>query len=150
MLSIKVFGDDSEAARRGAIALGHAMQLTNILRDLAEDAADGRLYLPSEALLAAGVETEDPHAALAHPGLGKACATVAAEAARHYAEAERLRHAMSRDDALRLRPAVIMTAIYRRLFDRLSARGWESVLEPVRMGKIEKLGIALIAYLRRP
>ena len=49
-----------------------------------------------------------------------------------------------------MQPAVIMTAIYRRLFDRLSARGWGSVLEPVAMGKIEKLGIALIAYLRRP
>ena len=147
--SVRIFGCADARAEDFALATGRALQLTNILRDLAEDAADGRLYLPSEALLAAGIETEDPDAALAHPGLGKACATVAAEAARYYAEAERLRHAMSRDDALSLRPAVIMTAIYRRLFDRLSARGWGSVLEPMRMGKIEKLGIALIAYLLR-
>ena len=148
--SVRIFGCADSHADDFARATGRALQLTNILRDLAEDAADGRLYLPREALLAAGMETDDPDTALAHPGLGEACATVAAEAARHYGEAGRLLHAMSRDDASSLRPAVIMTAIYRRLFDRLSARGWESVLEPVRMGKIEKLGIALIAYLRRP
>ena len=148
--SVRIFGCADAHADDFARATGRALQLTNILRDLAEDAADGRLYLPREALLAASMETDDPDTALAHPGLGEACATVAAEAARHYGEAGRLLHAMSRDDASSLRPAVIMTAIYRRLFDRLSARGWESVLEPVRMGKIEKLGIALIAYLRRP
>ncbi len=148
--SVRIFGCADAHADDFARATGRALQLTNILRDLAEDAADGRLYLPREALLAASMETDDPDTALAHPGLGEACATVAAEAARHYGEAGRLLHAMSRDDASSLRPAVIMMAIYRRLFDRLSARGWESVLEPVRMGKIEKLGIALIAYLRRP
>ena len=54
--------------------LGRALQLTNILRDLDEDAAVGRLYLPAEALREAGIEASDPTAVLAHPGLARVCA----------------------------------------------------------------------------
>ena len=50
--------------------LGRALQLTNILRDLDEDAEIGRLYLPREYLEAAGITTDDPQAALANPNLG--------------------------------------------------------------------------------
>jgi phytoene/squalene synthetase len=55
------------ARRKGtalANALGRALQLTNILRDLDDDATRGRLYLPREALLAAGIERSDPGAVL--------------------------------------------------------------------------------------
>ena len=50
LLSIRVFGAHGDEVRRGALALGEAMQLTNILRDLSEDATRGRLYLPRELL----------------------------------------------------------------------------------------------------
>ncbi len=140
---MRIFGCADAHAEDFALATGRALQLTNILRDLAEDAADGRLYLPSEALLAEGIETVNPHAVLAHPGLGKACATVAAEAARHYGEAARLLHAMSRDDASSLRPAVIMTGVYCHLFERMDARGWDRFDQPVKLSKPEKLWIAL-------
>ena len=59
-LSVRAFGDDSEAADRVAHHLGRALQLTNILRDIAEDAERGRLYLPREFLVEAGIASTDP------------------------------------------------------------------------------------------
>ena len=64
--------------------LGRALQLTNILRDIDEDAAIGRLYLPREALAAAAVTTDEPLAAAADPRLAVACVEVAARARRHF------------------------------------------------------------------
>jgi len=146
--SVRIFECRDDTADAYALATGHALQLTNILRDVAEDAADGRLYLPREALEAAGIDSDDPAVVMAHPGLGAACAYVGSIAADSYREAEAMLAAMSRSDAKRLRPAAIMTTIYRRLFDRLSARGWDRVLEPVKFGKAEKLAIALLTYMR--
>ena len=57
-LSVRVFGDASAAARDVAYALGRGLQLTNILRDVGEDAARGRLYLPKEFLDEAGIPAE--------------------------------------------------------------------------------------------
>ena len=77
-LSVRVFGMERDAGLALAHHLGRALQLTNILRDLDEDAAIGRLYLPREALHAAGITATDPREVLAHPMLGKACAAVVA------------------------------------------------------------------------
>src|SRR5215472_2983806 len=68
-LSVRVFGMGHQDGLALAHHLGRALQLTNILRDLDEDAAIGRLYLPKEALAKAGVELTDPAAVLASPGL---------------------------------------------------------------------------------
>src|SRR5262249_53750960 len=63
-LSVRVFGVEREDGKRLAHHLGRALQLTNILRDLDEDASIGRLYLPREALAEAGIETTEPVTAL--------------------------------------------------------------------------------------
>ena len=70
---MRAFGDASPDADRVAHSLGRALQLTNILRDLQEDAERGRLYLPREWLDEAGVP-HDPCAALRAPGLPRVCA----------------------------------------------------------------------------
>ena len=145
--SVRIFGCADNRADAYAQATGRALQLTNILRDLVEDAEDGRLYLPREALDAAGIDAREPQAVLAHPALGQACAMIAERAAESYREAERLRAAMARADARALRPAAIMTAVYRTLFDRMAARGWDRATEPVTMGKAAKLGVALRCLL---
>ena len=74
-LSVRAFGDASPAADEVAFALGRALQLTNILRDIHEDAERGRLYLPCEYLDEAGVP-HDPRAALASPGMAQVCQRV--------------------------------------------------------------------------
>src|SRR6202034_530634 len=74
-LSVRVFGMEHGAVLALAHHLGRALQLTNILRDLDEDAAMGRLYLPRETLRGLGIITTDPGAVLDNPMLGEACAT---------------------------------------------------------------------------
>ena len=137
-LSVRAFGDASEAADQVAHALGRALQLTNILRDIAEDAGRGRLYLPAEWLDAAGVP-RNPAAALASPGLPAVCARVAAQAHGQFARAAA---AMRRCDRAAMRPARLMGATYDALLARLEARGWRDLEHPVRLPKWQKLWIA--------
>ncbi|MBV9736415.1 MAG: presqualene diphosphate synthase HpnD [Acidisphaera sp.] len=138
-LSVRAFGDASPAADRVAGALGRALQLTNILRDLAEDAARGRLYLPAEWLAEAGVPA-DPHLALAAPGLPAVCARTAALARQNFAEA---REAMRQCNRRAMRPARMMGATYAALLRRMERRGWRDPAEPVRLPAWEKLWLAL-------
>ena len=88
-LSVRVFGVPRERGQGLAHHLGRAFQLTNILRDLDEDAEINRLYLPREALEAAGIATTVPAQVLAEPGLAKACAPIIALAKSYFAEAQR-------------------------------------------------------------
>jgi phytoene synthase len=140
LLSVRVFGSDGEEVRGGALALGEALQLTNILRDLSEDAARGRLYLPRELLEQHRVATTDPMRALGDPGLAGVCDALAARAQACFADAER--H-FSHGDRRALRPAVVMMHVYRRTLDRLIARGWRRLEDPVRLAKPERLWLAL-------
>ena len=84
-LSVKIFGMADGPGETLAYHLGRALQLTNILRDLDEDAAMGRLYLPREALAAAGIATRDPKAVVDDPRIDAACRWVAAKAHEQYA-----------------------------------------------------------------
>ena len=138
-LSVRAFGDASDAADEVAHGLGRALQLTNILRDLAEDAARGRLYLPREALDAAGVP-HDPAAALAHPALPRVCAQVASRAHGYFAQAEA---AMRRCDKRAMRPARLMGATYAAILSRVEHRGWRDLQTPAKLPKWQKLWIAL-------
>jgi phytoene synthase len=138
-LSVRAFGDASAAADEVAFHLGRALQLTNILRDLAEDAARGRLYLPREYLQASGVPCV-PAEALASPALADVCARVAAEADGHFAAAFR---AMDRCDSAAMRPARIMAATYQAVLRALRARGWQRVGDKVSVPSWRKLLIAV-------
>jgi squalene synthase HpnD len=140
LLSIRVFGDHSEEVRCGALALGEALQLTNILRDLSEDAARGRLYLPKELLAQHRVRANEPIETLRDPGLPAVCDTVAARAEARFADAER--H-FDHGDRHALRPALIMMHVYRRTLTRLIARGWYRLEAPVRLTRPERLWLAL-------
>jgi phytoene synthase len=139
-LSVRIFGDASPAADRVALALGRALQLTNILRDLAEDGARGRLYLPRELLERHGVPTDAPAAALRNPGLDGACRALAALALRRYAEADA---AMTECDRKAMRPAAVMSAVYRATLERLMRRGWTRIEERVRLPAPLKLYLAI-------
>jgi phytoene synthase len=138
--SIRVFGLDPEIGDRLAAALGEALQLTNILRDIVEDAGRNRLYLPGDALLAQGIaDVENAEAILDQDGIAAVCEDVAARADRRFAEAADV---VRRCDHGKVRPAVIMMQVYRRLFLRLQRRGWARWREPVRVPTREKLWVA--------
>lgn len=140
LLSIRAFGDASPRARELALALGEALQLTNILRDLKEDAARGRLYLPRELLDKHGITAREPATVLADPNLPALCAELADMARAKFAES---RAALKDCDRRKLRPAVIMMTVYRRILDKLVRRGWRRLDEPVEVTKPEKVWIAL-------
>jgi len=138
-LSVRAFGDASPAADQVARSLGRALQLTNILRDLREDAERGRLYLPREWLDAACVP-HDPTAALNAPGLNRVCAQVAELAHEHFGvAAEAMRHC----DAKAMKPARLMGATYAAILSRLERRGWSPPQERVSLPAWRKLWLAL-------
>jgi len=138
-LSVHAFGDDSAAAHEVADALGRALQLTNILRDLAEDAERGRLYLPREILLKHGIATASPEAVLRSEALPLVCRDVAAIAAGHYRDAEA---AMARCRHKAMRPAAVMKAVYGATLDRLIAADWRHPEQPVHVPKLLKVWLA--------
>jgi len=134
-LSVRAFGDTSEAADRVARALGRALQLTNILRDIQEDAERGRLYLPAEYLAEAGVPA-DPVLALTAPGLPAVCQRLAARAHGYFrTAAEEMAHC----DRRAMKPARLMGATYDAILSALEARGWKRLDERVSLPKWRKL-----------
>jgi phytoene synthase len=139
-LSVHVFGDPSAHAHAVADALGRALQLTNILRDLDEDARRGRLYLPREILDRHGVAGDDPLAILRHPGLPDTCREVAAIAEHHFNDADR---AMERCSRRAMRPAAMMGAFYRAMLEALIRDGWRDPSRRVSLSKPRKLWLVL-------
>jgi phytoene synthase len=140
-LSIRVFGMEPELGDALAKSLGEALQLTNILRDLHEDAVIDRLYLPLATLAAHGIDnTEDALAVLGHPNLGSVCDEIARLAEARYAESEKLAARAQRRHVL---PAVLMMRAYGRLFTKLQRRGWRDLERRVSLSRAEKLWIAL-------
>ena len=140
LLSIKIFGDCSDAARSFAISLGTALQLTNILRDIKDDAQMGRLYLPREQLDLHGVSISTPKDILSHPKLPELCAALACRAQDQYAEAEIM---LDRSDAQALKPAVVMMMSYRRILGRLVSRRWQNLDHDAGLSNAQKLWITL-------
>jgi squalene synthase HpnD len=139
-LSVRVFGVERAAGIALAHHLGRALQLTNILRDLDEDAAVGRLYVSREALAQAGIHSNDPMTALRNPALGVACAELVARARDHFAQADEIMAGLPRR---RVRAPRIMGLVYRSILDRLTARGWSAPRRPIRVPRALLLWIVL-------
>jgi phytoene synthase len=137
-LSVRVFGMEDEPGLQLAHRLGHALQLTNILRDLDEDAAIGRLYLPRELLVRAGIVTTDPIAAIGDPRVDGVCRELAAQALDHFAAADRVLRSRPRG---RLLPPRMMAAVYRAILQDMVAQGWTPPRQCVRIGKARLLWI---------
>ena len=139
-LSNRIFGIDDETGARVARALGEALQLTNILRDIGEDALRDRLYLPQDLLRAHGITEPDIGAVLAHPNLPGVCVEMVGIAQIRFDEATAL---LAKCDQRRMRPAIMMMEVYRRIFVGLSRRGWRDLDRPVSLSWAEKLWILL-------
>lgn len=149
---LPVLGADSEGGRRYAIALGHALQLTNVLRDLRGDAEIGRCYVPQTWLEELGVDrdallgTAPPEQYTPESGVGKLCARFARRARERYAEAHAALRALPRRERRGLVAARIMGAVYQDLLDRLERRGGDLVVPRVRVPKWRKLWAAVAVW----
>jgi presqualene diphosphate synthase len=140
-LSVRIFGLAPEPGEALARHLGRALQLTNILRDIDEDAGAGRLYLPREALVAAGAPTDDPLKAAGDPRLPHACAEVAARARAHFEKSDSI---MATAPRAAVRAPRLMAAAYRSILEQMVADGFAP---PRRRAKASRLTI-LGAFLR--
>jgi len=139
-LSVRIFGMDDASGAQLAHHLGRALQLTNILRDLDEDADMGRLYLPAEALDAARIDTREPHEVVADPRLDVACRWVATKAHEHYAEADKVLKARP---AGRIRSPRLMREVYSAILSAMEKAGWSAPRHRISLPKPQLLWIVL-------
>ena len=139
-LSVRVFGLAREDGILLAHHLGRALQLSNILRDVDEDAAIGRLYLPREALLHAGITDFDPLKVIADPALPKACAPLIERARTHFQKADEV---MDRNPRRVVRAPRIMSKYYRAILELLVGRGFAPPRTAVRLNKMARIAIVL-------
>jgi presqualene diphosphate synthase len=139
-LSVRVFGLPEHDGIELAYHLGRALQLTNILRDIDEDAGLGRLYLPREGLLHAGITSDDPVKVSAERALPKVCLPLVERARSHFEQADAI---MSRNSRRVVRAPRIMSKYYHAILQRLIARGFAAPRAPVRINKLAKIAILL-------
>ncbi|MEI6984858.1 MAG: presqualene diphosphate synthase HpnD [Rhodospirillaceae bacterium] len=148
LLSLPVFGASEPEAHNFALKLADALQLTNILRDIHEDAERGRLYLPREVLERHGIDRMQPLSALLrHPAMSEVFAEIVGLARIRYAEADA---ALLSCDRTRLRPALLMMGIYEAALEQLERCGWNPDAPTAKLSKCAKLWAALTRGLLRP
>jgi phytoene synthase len=139
-LLLRIFGEETPAGEHVAAELGRALQFTDILRDLTQDARQYRLLLPRELLQTHGIFATTPSWVLAQPTLPDVCRDLAVLAKRHYEAAAEAIAACHRST---MRPAAVMLGIYRALLDELVARGWQQLDVPVRIPFRRELALLL-------
>lgn len=147
LLCVRIFGEADKEGEDLAHHLGRAFQITNILRDLREDADWDRLYLPRDLLNKYGIEKTKPLKVLYAPNLDKLCRELAEVAEEEFKEAEAI---MARCDPAKIKPARVMRDAYYKTLQKLKKRGWsaeavnkpKSALEKI-TGRIGKLVIFL-------
>ena len=150
LASIEIFGYTQPATRQYAVDLGLALQLTNILRDVAADSARGRLYLPLDELARFGVAEDELMAAAAgkrpaSPALQELMAFQGERARGHY---ERARAALPAADRRSMLSAEIMGAVYREILQELARRRYPIGGPRLRLSKPRKLWVAARAVGR--
>jgi squalene synthase HpnD len=137
-LSVKVFGMPADAGHALSHHLGRALQLTNILRDIDEDAGIGRVYLPAELLSLAAVDPTP--AAVQVNALDAACTPLAAQAREHFRVSRTIIRGSPRRTVIA--PAMMADA-YGSLLDNLIARGFTPPRKRIGVSKFRKARLAL-------
>ena len=145
LVCIKIFGYRDPAAEALAERCGLAFQLTNIIRDVKEDVAVGRVYLPEEDLLQCGLQASD----LITPEISRIRPLLAMEADRArecYYAGDELIPLVSEDS----QPGLwVLITIYRRLLQKITAKGYDVFSERVRLTVPEKLRVLSKGIVKR-
>lgn len=139
LLSARIFGFSDRRTLKYAHDLGMAMQLTNILRDVHEDALRGRVYIPLDELQRFGVKPEEFQTNITRDAHRALFAFQAARAREHY---DRALAQLPDTDRHAQRPGLIMAAIYRTLLDEIEHDGYRVLEHRIRLTPLRKLWIA--------
>ncbi len=146
-LCVGIFGESGEKGLTVAYHQGRALQLTNILRDVAEDASEGRLYLPKEYLATHNISNHNPESVMTQAGFTALWRQLADEAEAQY---EKTYAALARCDRRKMRASYIMADIYHLNLKRMKALSDEELANPLLnkrlVGKFEKLAIAVKSF----
>ena len=145
LICIRVFGYRNPSAEQYAVELGLALQLTNILRDVAEDAQRGRIYLPRADLRRFGCREEDVLVGHCTEAFRQVMAFECARAGEHYGRA---RFLLAEEDRQSLAPAEAMRLIYEQLLRRIMFRHYDVFGPKVRLTRPEKAALAVAAWAR--
>jgi squalene synthase HpnD len=145
-LSVRVFGMERAPGEALSHHLGRALQLTNILRDIDEDAAIGRVYLPAEGLARAGILLTTPAEIVADPRIDRVARELAGEARRHYEAATTILKRRPRGHLVAPR---LMAVAYSRVLGRMETIGWKPPRKRVRVSKPALLWTMLWLVLTR-
>jgi 15-cis-phytoene synthase len=144
-LGTSAASQDNERMSRFAHHLGMALQLTNILRDINEDAERGRIYIPQSLLSEYGLSEADLLAGRWCQSLGQALTQLGIEAENHFQAAETL--ITDRAERNCLFPALVMSGIYRRYLIILKQRGFDSLTRPLKLSSPTKLLLTVKIWL---
>lgn len=144
-LSLRIFGcNDEKMIEELSSSLGNALQITNILRDVKEDALADRLYIPREFLEKADISITDPKSVITDKNLVFAREELAKIASKDFQKAYELIKHLDKKTA---RPVKMIANIYKKYFDIMQKRGWEVISPKPTISKFEKLALALKALL---
>ncbi len=144
MICIRIFGCRSERAREYALNLGVALQLTNVLRDVKDDLARGRVYLPLDDLAACGCTIDDLRAAIVTAPVRR---LLEFECGRAHDFYRRAAAALPPEDRRRLVAAEIMRAVYSETLRRIERSGYDVFAARVRVPRPRQAAIALKKWL---
>jgi phytoene synthase len=146
LVCIHVFGYRDPAAEPLAERLGLAFQLTNIIRDVKEDASMGRVYLPEEDLSKFGISLSAFHP-VSDPALFRPLLAMEADRAREYYRAGDELIPLVEEDS---QPALwVLMTIYQRLLEKIALREYDVFSDKVSLSVREKLGILIKGFLKR-
>lgn len=144
-LTLRIFGCEDEALiEKLSTTLGRALQITNILRDVKEDAQAQRIYIPEELLEKAGITSREPESVLVDKNLAIAREELARIAEADYKEAFEQIKLLNKKAA---RPVRMIAYIYKRYFDIMKNRGWEIISPKPRISRPTKWGLMIKALL---
>jgi 15-cis-phytoene synthase len=145
LICLEIFGYRDQQSRQYADSLGMALQLTNIIRDVAVDLRRGRVYLPAEHLARFGVSVDDLVAGKVTPAVRELLRYECQEARKLYANAARLLPAADRRSLV---AAEIMGAIYFAILRRIERSGYDVFSQRIRVPRAQRAAIALRVWLR--
>ncbi len=145
LMSIEIFGYKNKRTQEYAKNLGIALQLTNILRDVKEDAQRGRIYLPKEDLEKFKVSEKDLFDGRYLPSFIRLMEYEAARAIYYY---ERATELIPAEDRNLLATAEIMKNIYFRILQEMAKAGFDVFRTDPRISKIQKIWIAFRTWLK--
>jgi squalene synthase HpnD len=139
LVSIDIFGCRDARAREYAVALGMALQLTNILRDVKKDASFGRIYLPLDEVEAFGVTEAEIMEGRWSENMRQLFRFQHHRARHYFAKAHRL---MPPSDRPKLMAAELMRGVYEELLDKIERNNFDVIRRPVALGRLEKRFVA--------